>query len=149
MHLVECDLITSLAGHGSHQETARRLFNACAAGKIQLTASVQAFQEMDLLIKQGKIKIEVPAETFFSELLDSFAQFGVHELPLAGADTSNSIRFRKKYRLTFNDSYYVAQAYRTGYTLLSHDQRYSSIKEIKTEHPRDALKRLEEGKTAW
>lgn len=98
---------------------------------------------MDSVIKANQVDVDGTPEDFFQGLAEHFADYGIAQEPMLMADTAQSIRFRKRYGLTYFDSYHAACAFRVGATLLSFDRAYLRVKEIKYRHPDDLLHELD------
>ncbi|MBI5035998.1 PIN domain-containing protein [Candidatus Micrarchaeota archaeon] len=142
MYLVESDLTYSLSSLGRHHETAKAIFKAAIEKTLDLSVSSLCFQEIDLLIKSKIIELGTTEEEFFDWTTGTLKEYGINEAEMKPADAAQSIRFRKKYGLTFFDSYYAAQAYRLQRTLVSFDEEYAKVKEIEYKHPEEILEEL-------
>lgn len=142
MHLIETDLAYCIALPDEHGQIAEEILTAGAKGEVDLSVSSLSFLELDLLLKTRNIKLNQPADVLFDELTTELKECGVSQTPVLEQDTAQSIRFRRKYGLTFFDSYHAACAVRTGATLVSFDQAYSRVPEIRYQRPEDVLSEL-------
>jgi len=143
VYLVESDLTYALALSDPFSSTAERIFTAAAQKRIELAVCSLSFQEMDSVIKANQVDVDGNPEDFFHDLAEKFADHGIAQEPMLMADTAQSIRFRKRYGLTYFDSYHAACAFRVGATLLSFDRAYLRVREIKYRHPDDLLRELD------
>ncbi len=130
-------------GFGRHANVADAIFTAAAQGEIDVSVSAMAFYEMGLLFKTKFADLSVPVREIFQRTIHRFERYGIGEVPLKRTDTPDSMDLRTKYGLTLLDSYYAAQAKRTGMTLLSHDREYEKVREIHCKNPEQLLRELE------
>lgn len=103
-----------------------------------LTISPYVFIELDWLIRLNKLKVILPD---FYKALDQIIQFySISIAPIKPVHMSIAQKIREIYGLTYFDSLHAAVAITENDVLLSYNQVYSRVTELKYIHPSKMLK---------
>lgn len=140
MPIIELDLLIALVNKEDKlHETASKLFEAAANGKIgKITIAASALMEYELILKsRGYNDEEISADI---KALTRIKNVG--EAPINAQVILKAINLRRKYQLTYFDSLHAATAILQDGTIISSDKAYQEIKELKTIHPEEMLKKI-------
>lgn len=134
MVVIETDIILALAFKTDkhHSEATYIVRNI-----KPLTLSPYTLVELDILIRLGKINVALPD---FYNALDQVVQF--YSISIAQAKPIHMTlakRLRESYGLTYFDSLHAAVAISEDDVLVSYNQVYSKIPELKYLHPSKML----------
>ena len=134
MVMIETDVLVALASRTDrHHGEARRLLERLTAVKL----SPYSLVELDLLIASQCLRVRLP--DFYSALEEVLAYYGVEVLRPRPAHFEVAWGFRRRYGLTFFGSLHAAAAVKEGEVLVSYDERYRAVRELKYRHPASML----------
>ena len=134
MVMIETDFLVALASRTDrHHGEARRLLERLTAVKL----SPYSLVELDLLIASQCLRVRLP--NFYSALEEVLAYYGVEVLRPRPTHFEVAWGFRRRYGLTFFDSLHAAAAVKEGEVLVSYDERYRAVRELKYRHPTSML----------
>lgn len=130
MVLIETDFLIALASKNDrHHDEVRGLLEKLDT----INLSPYSLVELDLLLASRKIIVKIPD---YYEVLDSVLSY--YGMAVSTPDPTHFHQawiLRKRYGLTFFDSLHAATAIKGGEVLISYDDRYSAIRELKYRHP--------------
>ncbi len=131
MVIVETDFIVAVssASDARHDETVRILRRN--AGKLKL--SPYTLIELDLLVKSGRLIVNLPA--YYESLSKLLEFYGISLVEPNPVHLAIAWELRRKYALTYFDSLHAAVAIAAGEPLASYDEIYRRVKELKHIHP--------------
>ncbi|MBS7612120.1 type II toxin-antitoxin system VapC family toxin [Candidatus Bathyarchaeota archaeon] len=140
MPTIELDLLIALVNREDRlHETASKLFEATARGKIRnLVIATSALIEYELILRsrgysEDDIAVDIRAFTNIKN---------VGEAPLNSKVILAAIVLRRKYRLTYFDSLHAATATLHDGEIVSTDEAYMGVKELRAIDPEEALRNL-------
>lgn len=103
-----------------------------------LKVSPYAFLELDLLIISGKIEVKIPI--FYEASEKTFSYYDIEVVKPSLKHLMKGWELREKYNLTYFDSLHASTAVVENETLVSYDNKYSDIKELKYLRPEETLR---------
>lgn len=130
MVILETDIILALASKTDkhHNEASYIVRNIKS-----LSLSPYVFIELDLLIRLNKLKVQLPD---FYKALDQVVQFyNINISQVKPIHTIIAQKLRETYGLSYFDSLHAAVAISENDILLSYNQVYSKVTELKYLHP--------------
>lgn len=135
MVVIETDLILALASKTDkhHKEAIDIVRNV-----KYLTLSPYTLIELDLLIRLNKLKVILPDFYIALDQLVQFYNIGITQIKPVHIVIAQKLR--EAYNLTYFDSLHAAVAITENDVLLSYNQVYSKISELKYLHPSKMLK---------
>ena len=131
--LFETDVLLALISPGDkHHTEAVRLLDKFLGG---VRLSPYSLTELNLLLKSGEIVVR-EVKAFYSSLGDLFMYRDVGLLPAKPIYHGEAYELRRRYeRLTYFDSLHAAVGIVEGLELVSYDEEYAKVTELKHGHP--------------
>jgi predicted nucleic acid-binding protein len=129
MVLIETDFLIALSSKkDKHHDEVRGLLEKLDT----ITLSPYSLIELDLLLASRKIIVKIP--DYYDILNSLLSYYGIAVSTPDPAHFYQAWTLRKRYDLTFFGSLHAAAAIKEGETLISYDNRYSAIRELKYKH---------------
>jgi len=134
--LIETDLLIALArAHDKHHKEAVALVKRYRGS---LLLSPYTTIELDLIVKSGNIRVKDYSKFFFSlHKLIKFYEIKIVEPKFS--HVSKAYELRALYNLSFFDSLHATVAVLEKVPLVSYDNVYRKVSEVKYIHPLDLL----------
>ena len=124
-----------------HHEVSKKIFQKIKNYEQGVYVLSLSLLEPELLIRSGNILVnnekadDKEAEKWFRKLCLSFRQHNSGVEDISCSDFVESALMRSKYGLSFFDSHFAVYAKRKNETILSTDEMYDLVKEIKRIDP--------------